>query len=173
MMKRILLAIALLALAQTSMACDEACKRAKAEAASGMKFGSHLSVKSCKSIATDFLIQARKSLETYRDKQLPTVHRGGARNIRSFISQRKDWLQECDKYLELTEQGRIFRDKETTDKIFGSMTELSEALHKIMMRPKNPDESKELVAAPAGLKFDELFKLMDDHYLDLQKRGML
>lgn len=172
-MKRILLAIALLALAQTGLACDEACKRAKAEAANNIKFGSHLSVKSCKSTATDFLIQTRRSLQTYRDKQLPTVHRGGARNIRSFIAQRKDWLLECDKYLELTDQGRVFRDKDTTDKIINSMTAVSDELHKIMRRPKNPAESKDLVAAPAGLKFDELFQLMDEHYLDLQKRGLL
>ncbi len=173
MIKRILLALALLALAQTSLACDEACKRAKAEEANNIKFGAHLSAKYCKTTATDFLIQTRRALQTYRDKQLPTAHRGGARNIRSFISQRKDWLVECDKYLELTEQGRVFRDKETTDKIITSMTNLNNELHKIMMRPKNPDESKELVVSPAGMKFDELFQLMDDHYLDLQKRGML
>lgn len=173
MMKRILLAIALLALAQGSLACDEACKRAKAEETNNIKFGSYLNAKYCKTTAVDFLIQTRRALQTYRDKQLPTAHRGGARNIRSYIAQRKDWLLECDKYLELTDQGRIFRDKSTTDSIINSMTGLRSELHKIMLRKPNPDENKDLVIAPTELKFDELFQLMDDHYLDLQKRGLL
>lgn len=173
MIKRILLAITLMTLAQASLACDEACKRAKAEEAHNIKFGSHLSLKNCTSTATDFLIQTRHALETYKDKQLPTAHRGGARNIRNYLGQRKDWLLECDNYLDWTDQGRIFRDKETTDKIIGSMTDVSNELKKIMVRPKNPAENKDLIVTPASEKFDELFKLMDDHYLDLQRRGLL
>ncbi len=121
----------------------------------------------------DFLIQGKKSLQTYREKQLPTAHRGGAKNIRNFVLQRKDWLQECDKYLQLTEQGRVFRDKESTDKIIGAMTATADELEKIMKRPKNDAEVLDLVIAPAGQKFDDLFKLVDGHYLELQRRGLL
>jgi len=173
MIKRILLAIALVTLAQASLACDEACKRAKAEETNNIKFGAYLNLKYCKTTTADFLIQTRRALQTYRDKQLPTAHRGGARNIRNYIDQRKDWLKECDNYLELTDQGRVFRDKETTTAIIDSMTDVSTELKKIMMRPKNAAENKDLVIAPAAAKFDELFQMMDDHYLDLQKRGML
>lgn len=172
-MKKILLTIALLSLSQFSFSCDEACKRAKAEAANNVKFASYLNAKYCKSTGVDFLIQGRKSLQTYKDKQLPTAHRGGAKNIRNFILQRKDWLQECDTYLQLTEQGRIFRDKDSTDKIITAMNGTAAELEKIMKRPKADVESLELVTAPAATKFDDLFKLVDAHYLELQRRGLL
>lgn len=172
-MKKILLTIALLSLSQFSFSCDEACKRTKAETANNVKFASYLNVKYCKSTGIDFLMQGRKSLQSYRDKQLLTAHRGGAKNIRNFILQRKDWLQECDNYLELTEQGRIFRDKDSTDKIIAAMTGTANELEKIMKRPKVELENLELVVAPAGQKFDELFKLVDGHYLELQRRGLL
>jgi len=172
-MKKILLAITLLSLSQFSFSCDEACKRTKAETANNVKFASYLNVKYCKSTGIDFLMQGRKSLQSYRDKQLLTAHRGGAKNIRNFILQRKDWLQECDNYLAMTEQGRIFRDKDSTDKIIAAMTGTANELEKIMKRPKVELENLELVVAPAGQKFDELFKLVDGHYLELQRRGLL
>lgn len=172
-MKKVLLTIVLLSLSQFGFACDEACKRAKAEAANNVKFAGYLNAKYCKSTGMDFLMQARKSLQSYREKQLPTAHRGGAKNIRNFILQRKDWLQECDKYLELTEQGRIFRDKDSTDKIITAMTGTADALEKIMKRPKVEVESLDVVTAPAAQKFDDLFKLVDAHYLELQRRGLL
>lgn len=172
-MKKILLTISLLCFSSFTLACDEACKREKAEAANNIKFASYLSVKYCKTTSMDFLLQGRKSLQAYREKQLPTAHRGGAKNIRNFILQRKDWLQECDNYLQLTDQGRIFRDKASTEKILTSLTGTADELYKIMMRPRAEVESLELVAAPAGLKFDELFKNVDDHYLELQRRGLL
>lgn len=172
-MKKILITLALLALSHVSFACDEACKRAKAETANNIKFASYLNAKYCKQTSTDFLLQGKKSLQTYREKQLPTAHRGGAKNIRNFVLQRKDWLQECDKYLQLTEQGRVFRDKESTEKILEAMSATANELEKIMKRPKNDAEVLELVVAPAGQKFDELFKLVDAHYLELQRRGLL
>lgn len=172
-MKKILLIITLLSLSQFSFSCDETCKRTKAETTNNVKFASYLNAKYCKSTGLDFLMRGRKSLQSYRDKQLPTAHRGGAKNIRNFISQRKDWLQECDTYLELTEQGRIFRDKETTDKIMAAMTGTAEELYKIMRRPNAEIENLEVVIAPAAAKFDELFKLVDGHYLELQRRGLL
>lgn len=172
-MKKILLIIAIISLSQFSVACDEACKRAKAEAANNVKFASYLNAKYCQSTGIDFLLQGRKSLQAYRDKQLPTAHRGGAKNIRNFILQRKDWLQECDNYLQLTEQGRIFRDKENTDKIITAMNNTAVELEKIMKRPRVEVESLELVVAPAGQRFDDLFNLVDGHYLELQRRGLL
>lgn len=172
-MNKIISTIILLCFAQMTFACDETCRRAKAEAANNVKFASYLDVKYCKTTGVDFLLQGRRSLQNYREKQLPTAHRGGAKNIRNFILQRKDWLQECDKYLQLTEQGRIFRDKETTEKILGAMTSTADELNKIMMRPRAEVESLELVTAPAAQKFDELFKHIDTHYLELQRRGLL
>lgn len=172
-MKKILIIISLLSLSSFAFSCDEACKRAKAEAANNVKFASYLNAKYCKSTGVDFLIQGRKSLQSYKEKQLPTGHRGGAKNIRNFILQRKDWLQECDNYLQLTDQGRVFRDKDSTDKIIAAMSGTADELEKIMKRPQGNVESLELVTAPAASKFDDLFKLVDAQYLELQRRGLL
>lgn len=172
-MKKILLTITLLTLSQFGFACDEACKKTKAETANNIKFATYLNAKYCKQTSIDFLMQGKKSLLAYREKQLPTAHRGGAKNIRNFVLQRKDWLEECDKYLQLTDQGRVFRDKESTDKIINAMAATASELEKIMKRPKNDAEVLDLVVAPAGQKFDELFKLVDAHYLELQRRGLL
>lgn len=172
-MKKILLTITLICFSQSGFACDETCKRTKAETTNNIKFASYLSLKYCQTTGVDFLLHGRKSLQAYREKQLPTAHRGGAKNIRNFIMQRKDWLQECDNYLQLTEQGRIFRTKESTEKIFLALTNTADELHKIMMRPRADIESLELVTASAGLRFDELFKNVDAHYLELQRRGLL
>ncbi len=172
-MKKLFLFITLLWMAPWVSACDETCKRTKAEEANNIKFASYLNAKYCQSTSLDFLLQGRKSLQAYREKQLATAHRGGAKNIRNFILQRKDWLQECDQYLQLTDQGRIFRNKESTEKIFTSLTTTANELHKIMMRPRVEVESLELVTAAAGASFDELFKQVDAHYLELQRRGLL
>jgi hypothetical protein len=156
-----------------SFGCDEACKRAKAEADGKGKFPSYLSQKYCQSVAQDFILRGSKSLHTYRDKQLPTAHRGGAKNIANFINQRKEWLSECDNYLAATDQGRIFYNKKSTDEILSSMNETMIELKKIMLRKETPAENLNLVIAPATQKFDLLFKQVDDHYLELQRRGLM
>lgn len=172
-MKKLLLTFALLGWVQLSFGCDEACKKAEVETAKGIKFASYLDQRYCQSTAQDFLLRARKSLQQYKDNQLATAHRGGAKNIRNFITQRYEWLDECEKYMEAMEMGYIFRKKETTDAIFKSMTDVTAELYKIMMRKKNPNESLPLVTQNAAQKFDVMFKLIDEHVIELQKRGLM
>ncbi len=172
-MKTILLTFILLSLAQTGFACDETCKRNQVEAAKNVKFPSYVNQKYCQTTTEDFLLHARKSLQQYRDNQLSTGHRGGAKNIRNFILQRRDWLQECETYMEAMDLGYVFRQKDTTDKIFGSMNRVADSLYKMMMRPKNANESLNLVTAPVAQQFDDMFKLIDLHFLELQKRGLI
>ena len=172
-MRSVLLSLAILFAAPSVYSCDEACKRGQAEAANKIKFASYLNTKYCKSTAQDLILRGSKSLQTYRSKQLATAHRGGAKNIRNFISQRKDWLQECDDYLRLTDQGRIFRDKSTSEKILKEMDAVADELKKIMLRPAVADEDLSKVTAVAEARFDQLFKLIDDHYLELQRRGLM
>lgn len=172
-MNKLLIALALLTFAQLGFACDEACKRANVESEKSIKFPSYLNLKYCQSTANDFLLNARKSLQVYRDKQLATAHRGGAKNIRNFILQRHDWLRECDSYMEQLDLGNVFRRKDTTESIFKAMNGTADELYKIMMRPKNPAENLDVVVAPAEAKFDELFQLVDEHFIELQKRGLI
>lgn len=172
-MKTLCVALLTLFLCPLALACDETCKRTKAETDNNIKFASYLNSKYCASTTKGFVLQEIKSLQAYRDKQLATAHRGGAKNIRNFVMQRKDWLSECDRYLELTSQGRVFYNKETTDKIIGTMNELSDELQKIMKRPQNPAENLELVVTPAAGKFDLLFAQLEDYKLMLQRKGLL
>lgn len=157
-------------------ACDEACKRAKAEADNNIKFASFLTAKYCADTTKGFVLREIKSLQSYRDQKLPIPHkghRGGVKNIRVFILQRKDWLAECDQYLELTGQGRAFYDKETTDKIFGTMTSLADELKKVMLTPQKPDENLDAIVTPALTQFDLLFDQLESHKLLMQRKGKL
>jgi len=173
-MRSIIYALLLLSLSQASFSCDEACKREKAETANNIKFASYLNAKYCKSTAQDFILRGSKSLKTYRETQLvQTAHRGGAKNIRNYVTQRKDWLEECNNYLKLTDQGYIFRTKETSEKILKTMDEVAIELKNIMLRRPVADEVLSVVTQPATDKFDQLFKLVDDHYLELQRRGLM
>lgn len=158
------------------LACDEACKRAKAEADNNIKFASFLTAKYCADTTKGFILREIKSLQSYRDQKLPVPHkghRGGAKNIRIFIEQRKDWLAECDQYLELTGQGRVFSDKETTDKIFGTMTSVADELKKVMLTPQKPDENLDAIVGPAITQFDLLFDQLETYKLLMQRKGQL
>lgn len=172
-MKKIILLLHLILIAPMAFACDESCMREKAMAESGIKFPSYLDSKYCKTTSVDFLVNSRKSLQKYRDERLGSGHRGGIRNIRNFIEQRKEWLLECDTYLELIGNGRVFRNKTTTDEIFTAIKSLSAELNTLVYRPKNTTEDTQQITELAGQKFDLLFKLMDAHRTDLQLRGQL
>ena len=172
-MKELWVALLILLFCPLALACDETYKRAKAETDNNIKFASYLNSKYCSTTTKGFALQEIKSLQAYRDKQLATAHRGGAKNIRNFVMQRKEWLSECDRYLELTGQGRVFFNKEMTDRITSTMIALSDDLKKIMMRPQNPGENLDLVIAPAAAKFDLLFTQLEEYKLTLQRKGLL
>lgn len=172
-MKQLLIFLTLVVCSPLVMACDEACKKAKAETDNNIKFASYLNAKYCESTTKGFMLQEVKSLQGYRDRQLATAHRGGAKNIRDFVVQRREWLAECDKYLSLTDQGRVFRDKETTEKILTTMNNVAAELKKIMSRPKNPAENVLLIVEPAAAQFDLLFQQLEEHKLMMQRKGLL
>lgn len=172
-MKQLLIFLTLVVCSPLVWSCDENCKKAKAEADNNIKFASYLNAKYCATTTKGFMLQEVKSLQAYREKQLATAHRGGAKNIRHFVVQRREWLAECDKYLTLTQQGRVFYDKDTTEKIMATMDGVSDELKKIMSRPKNPAENVLLVVDPAAKKFDLLFQQLEEHKLMMQRKGQL
>jgi len=172
-MNRLIFTVLLTFIAPAALACDETCMRDKAMAENNVTFPSYLESKYCKTTSIDFLVGARKSLQKYFDDRLDSAHRGGIRNIRNFIEQRKEWLQECDNYLALTKRGRIFRTPETTDEIFGVMAVLSNELERLVRLPRTPDEDGFELTAGARQSFQQLFTLVDAHRTDLQLRGQL
>jgi hypothetical protein len=175
-MKQFLVFLTLFVCSPLVLACDEACKRTKAETDNNIKFASYLNAKYCATTTKGFMLQEIKSLQAYRAKQLITPHkgyRGGAKNIRHFVSQRKEWLAECDKYLELTGQGRVFYDKDTTAKIMNTMTSVSDELKKITLLAQDPTDNIDTVSAGAAVQFDLLFTQLDEHKLLMQRKGQL
>lgn len=172
-MKRLLCIIGILLFSATTFACDETCLREKAQTEHKVTFPSYLDSKYCKTTSKDFLIGARKSLQKYHDERLDSAHRGGIRNIRNFIEQRKEWLLECDNYLKLTDQGRIFRTKSTTEEIMTAIESLSEELQRLITIRKTADEDGIELTAEARARFDKMFTLIDAHRTDLQLRGQL
>lgn len=172
-MNRLLFTLLLTLIAPAVLACDETCMRDKAMAENNVSFPSYLESKYCKTTTVDFLVGARKSLQKYFDNQLDSAHRGGIRNIRNFIEQRKEWLQECDNYLNLIKRGRVFRTAETTEEIFGVMAVLSNELERLVRLRRTPNEDGFELTAGARQSFQQLFALIDAHRTDLQLRGQL
>jgi len=159
-------------LSVTAFACDENCKRDAAMAEHDVRFPSYLTASYCRDTSVDFLLRARDSLSSYQEKNLPTGHKGGMRNIRTFLQQRKQWLEECDQYLSLTGQGRVFRDEATTQQILDAIDAVSSELERLMGSGTGVRVPQSQVAG-ADHRLELLFSAMDNHRTELQLRGQL
>ncbi|MGH1373923.1 MAG: hypothetical protein ACRBBW_17925 [Cellvibrionaceae bacterium] len=137
------------------------------------KFPSYLTEKYCNSIKVDFMTSSMKSLQRYRDKQLPSQHRGGMNNIRKYLEQREDWLLECDNYLASTSRDRLFKDKKTTDSIFTAISSVTGELNSLITGVTYSTELGESPTSVASQKFDHLFKLVDDHQTLMLMKGQV
>jgi hypothetical protein len=174
-MKTLFLLLALVlttGIASQATACDEDCKRERAMEQHNVEFPSYLNAKFCETTSVDFLLRDYKSFDKYRNNRLMTGHKGGLNNIRKMLDQRKEWLTECDDYLRLTEQGRVFYNAQTTKTIFAAMDKLSEQLNSLVY-----NGSKDVIVTNgldiAEQDFDNLLRLLDQHKTDLQLRGKL
>lgn len=172
-MKKLISLLALCCLPVTAMACDESCLRDEAMKKHNVKFPAYLDSQYCRNTSIDFLLNARKSLQHYHDERLNTAHRGGIRNIRNFLEQRREWLTECDQYLSLTMQGRLFRSKETSDQIFHTIGQVSEELNRLIGIPTAANEDSMTLTEIARQRFEQMFRQLDHHRTDLQLRGLL
>ncbi len=137
------------------------------------KFPSYLTGKYCNDIKVDFMTNSIKSLQRYRDKQLASQHRGGMNNIRKFLEQREDWLQECDDYLASTSNHRLFKDENTTSKIFTAISSVTGELQSLITGVTYSVDPGQSATDVAGDKFDRLFKLVDDHQTLMLMKGQV
>jgi hypothetical protein len=171
-MKKLLSLFVLMVLGIPAFGCDEACLRDRATVTNNVEFPNYLTWKFCEDTKQSFMQGDIASLENYRHQRLNTEHKNRMRNIQNFVVQRKEWLMECDKYMELTERGRIFRDETTTTKIFQAMdavsTELASVLGGTTYTGEGTASSENAII---GGKFDHLFKLVDDHKTMLMLKG--
>lgn len=155
-----------------ALACDEECKRNAAMEEHDVEFPGYLNAGYCQDTSVDFLLRARESLQKYRDGKLETGHKGGIRNIRNFLQQRKQWLLECDNYLQLTGQGRVFKNAETTERIVSTIESVSRELDRLMSVGSGVHVPVNQLGG-ATARFDQLFMVVDTHRTDLQLRGQL
>lgn len=172
LMKHLFALVLIAVLSPIAFACDEDCKRERAMAEHGVTFPSYLNARFCEDTRVEFLLRGRRNLQQYYDQHLQSGHRGGMRNIHNFIQQRIEWLQECDEYLRLTDQGRIFRNEETTAEIFEAMQVVSQELDRLVYR-SGATGTYVSDTGEAPVLFDQLFGRVDAHVTDLQLRGQL
>ncbi len=156
-----------------SYACDESCKRAQAEERLNVRYPSYLNKRYCRDVSSQFLTTAAKSLRRYRENQLSDLHRGGMYNTRKFLVQRKEWLKECDDYLQQVSRYRVFRSASTTKDIFSAMDNVSSILAALVNGATYvSDEGYDSLTAVSE-RFDRLLTLMDNHKTQMQLAGQL
>lgn len=134
-------------------------------------FPSYLTDKYCNNLKLDFMSADTKSLQAYREKQLAKRHPGGMNNIRKFIDQRQEWLQECENYLSTVKGQHLFRDEDTTTRVFQSMTLLSSELDALVKGVTY--SSVEGDTSVVAQKFDQLIQLIDEHDTLMRIKGQM
>ncbi|TVZ39596.1 hypothetical protein P886_4001 [Alteromonadaceae bacterium 2753L.S.0a.02] len=172
-MKKLVAMLSLLALVLGSPAqgCDEQCKKENAERTTGEKFHSYLSWKFCEDTRMDFITSSMRSLDTYRSKHFDTRYKGGMRNIKNYVEQRKEWLIECDNYLQLTKKERVFDDEKTTKAIFKAMDDVTHELDDLIAGVTYSSSLGQDSAEVINEKFDVLLKRVDDHKTLMHLKG--
>lgn len=162
----------MLFLSSPVFACDEACQRQRALTEHQVELPSYLSWQVCEDTKQTFMRNDLRSLENYRQTRLDTQYKGPMRNIKAFIEQRIEWLQECDNYLKLTQRGHIFKDEATTRNIMtaleGVTRELDRALQGVTYVATGDNEDANSIIAR---RFDNLFKVLHDHRDYMMLRG--
>lgn len=158
-------------LVSSAYGCDEECRKEQAQQANNITFSGYLSWQYCDDIRMDFMTTSMRSLENYQTKHFNPKYKGGMRNTKNFLEQRKAWLQECDTYLRLTEKGRIFDDEKTTKQIFAKMDAVTKELDDLLSGITYTSSFGQDASAVVGDKFQDLFKTVDDHKTLMHMKG--
>ncbi len=161
--------IAVTVISQQAYSCDEDCLREKAQATHSVTFPGYLTWKYCEGIAMDFMTSAVRSLDSYRSKHFNTKYKGPLKNTKNYLAQRKDWLLECDNYMKLTKESRIFNDDKTTQKIFASIDTVNGEFGALIQGASysSDADAKEVM----DQKIDTLFQLVEDHKTIMHLKG--
>lgn len=157
--------------ASAANGCDEQCLKEKAEASNKVSFAGYLSWKYCDDTRMDFMTSSVSSLENYRSKHFDMRYKGGIKNIKNYLVQRKEWLQECDEYIQLTGKGRIFEDAKTTKKVFTAIDEVTKELSDLIAGITYSSEFGQDSSTVMNEKFDSLFKTVEDHKTLMHLKG--
>ena len=151
--------------------CDEQCMREQAETSLNTKFPKYLTWKECERVTNTFMTSVMTSLDDFRSNRLSTKYKGPLKNIRAEINRQKDWLKECDVYLNATKKKRVFEDKATTEKIYAAMDSVSEELSALINGVTYSASANQDPHYVINTKFDSLFKSVDDHKTLMHLKG--
>ncbi len=154
---------------QQAYSCDEDCLRDKAQATHNVTFPGYLTWKYCDGIAMDFMTSTMRSLDNYRSKHFNLKYKGPLKNTRNYLAQRKDWLLECDNYMKMTKESRIFNDDKTTEEIFASIDRVNSEFKALIDGASyaSQDDAKDVMDG----KIDSLFQLVEDHKTIMHLKG--
>jgi len=156
-------------LSSSAFSCDEKCLRDKAQASSKVTFPAYLTWKYCDGIAMDFMTSAMRSLNSYHTNNFNTKFKGPLKNTRNYLVQRTEWVKECDNYLKLTKNKRIFGDSKMTDSILASVKKVDEEFAALIEGASYSTENDAKEAM--GSKIQALAKLVDDHKTIMHMKG--
>ncbi len=117
------------------------------------------------------MTSSMKSLQTYADSRLDMNYRKSMRNIKDYLGQRKDWLSECDGYMQATNRGRVFNDDKTTNTIFTAMDEVNTELDSLLSGVTYAGQESD--TAVASQKFQQLFTQVENHKNRLLLKGQM
>lgn len=161
----------LISLSFSALACDEQCRREQAMQTHKVELPKYLTWQFCEDTKMAFIERDIPSLQAYRADRMTTKYRGSMRNTKNFIEQRKEWLQECNDYRVMTGKAPLFKDEKTTSEIFTSIESLTGELGDLISGVTYSADSSADNVTIAGEKFDQLFKLVDDHKTLLMLKG--
>ncbi|WP_075185299.1 hypothetical protein [Teredinibacter haidensis] len=163
--------LVLITIANAAVGCDEQCLKEKAEVKANISFPTYLTWKHCDDTIVDFMSSSMDSLDKYRNQHFDTRYKGGMRNIKHYIVQRKEWLQECDNYLQLTGKGRIFDNKKTTNQIFASMDAVTKELDDLISGVTYSSEMGQDSSSIINERFEKLLINVDEHKTLMHLKG--
>lgn len=167
--KKLIPLVALAFLANNTYACDEACEKAKL-VEKNVSFPSYVTWSYCDDIREEFMTTTLRSVGTYLTEKMNTKYMGNVRNTKQFLADRKSWVQECDNYLQATNQDPIFETKEKTAKIYAMVDSVLTEFDKVLagVTRSGAAEGKKTFIVE---KYEVLFKAVDDHRNLMHLRG--
>lgn len=170
-MKKTISSLVLLMMTQGAMACDEACKKQAAMDQHNIKLPGYLSWKYCESTKDIFMSSTLRGLQRYSDQSMAKSGKTGLNNTKKHIDREVAALEECDNYYQLTDNGRLFNDKATTEKVFKELESIDTELETLMGSISHSTQMTPEMTSMAQSRFEQLFKTVDDHKALMHLRG--
>lgn len=151
--------------------CDEKCQKEQAEQKNNIDFPGYVTWSYCDDIRMEFMTTTLGSVGNYVEKNFDMRYKGGLRNTRNYLAERKEWLQECDQYLQMTGKGHIFESEKTTKQIYTAIDTLTKEFDDLLAGITYSAENGEDSGTILQEKYQTLFKTVDNHKTLMHLKG--